>query len=199
MTPANALTIARFALAPVFLLLLLREEARSLWAASGVFALAAVTDTVDGWLARRSGTVTRIGRALDPVADKLLVALALLGLARLRVPGVAWWMVIVILGREVLVTVLRSWASRRGIAVPVSRLGKAKTTLQMGFAAVALAVLCVRALMDPRPASWLRPTEPLATLLGLALLATTAATVLSGLDYARKARAALARIGRGAA
>lgn len=199
MTLPNALTLARLALAPVFAILLLAETAPTLWAASGAFTLAAITDTVDGWLARRTGTVSRMGRALDPLADKLLVALALVAFVRLGIPGVETWMVAAIVGREVLVTALRSVASRRGVGVPVSRLGKWKTTFQMGFVFALLATLSVRAVIDPAPEFWEQPGATLETPFRLAFLVTTLITILSGLDYAWKARAALGSPGRPAA
>jgi CDP-diacylglycerol--glycerol-3-phosphate 3-phosphatidyltransferase len=197
MTPATGLTVARLALAPVFVAFLMRGSAPSLWVAAGVFALAAVTDGADGWLARRTGTVTRVGRALDPLADKLLVALALVAFAVLRVPGVDAWMVAAIVGREVLVTLLRSTAGRRGATLPVSRLAKWKTTLQMGFVVAMLAAMSARAAVDPRPP--FGPGERLHGPLRAVLLATTLVTVLSGLDYARRSRGVRAPARGGAA
>ena len=192
MTVANLLTLLRLVLAPLFVVFMMRETVLGVWSASAVFTLAALTDTVDGWLARRTGTITRFGRALDPVADKLLVACALLTFLELRVPGVAVWMVGVILAREVLVTALRSFASRRGTGLPVSRLGKWKTTFQMTFVFGWLAVMSLRAARDPAPATWRHPGDPLETVLRLAFLLTTLITLASGLDYAWKTRAAFA-------
>jgi CDP-diacylglycerol--glycerol-3-phosphate 3-phosphatidyltransferase len=191
MTAATVLTIGRLALAPVFCVLLLREDARSLWVAAALFAIAALTDNVDGWLARRTGTVTPVGRVLDPLADKLLVALALLAFVRLDVSGVELWMVGAILAREVLVMWLRGAAGRRGVAVPVSPLAKWKTTVQMAFVAAVLALMCYRATRDPAPAFWKQPGNG-ARGVEIALLLTMLITVLSGLDYFWRTRGALA-------
>ena len=192
MTAATILTIARLAMAPVFCFFLLRAEARALWAAAGLFALAAITDKIDGWLARRTGTETPVGRALDPLADKVLVALALLAFLRLGVAGVDRWMVGLILSREILVMLLRRTAGRRGVAVPVSALAKWKTTVQMAFVGVVLAMMSALALKDPAPSSWIRPGDALRAGVEIALLATTLITVVSGLDYAWRTRAVIA-------
>lgn len=192
MTVATSLTLMRLALAPLFVVFLLRETAHSLWAASAVFVVAALTDTVDGYLARRTGTVTRVGRILDPLADKLLVALAYVAFLFLGVPAVKSWMVGAILGRELLVTGFRSFAGRRGVTIHSSPLAKWKTTLQMAVVFVLLLLMSVRAASDPAPAYWKHPGDPIAAgaLYG-ALVVTTLITLLSGLDYFWKNRALL--------
>lgn len=190
MTVANFLTLVRLALAPVFVLFLKEETVSGLWSASAVFTVAALTDTADGWLARRTGTITRLGRALDPVADKLLVALALAMFAAMHVPGVAAWMVAVVVGREVLVTALRTIASRHGVGVPVSTLGKWKTTFQMTFVFLWLGIMSFRALSSADPAAWRQPGQPWEMLLRIAFAVTMLITIASGLDYAAKTRRA---------
>jgi CDP-diacylglycerol---glycerol-3-phosphate 3-phosphatidyltransferase len=195
MNAANALTIVRLALAPVFVLLLRQDTVLGMRSAAAVFTLAALTDTVDGWLARRTGTITRFGRAADPLADKLLVALALGTFVTLGVPGVAAWMVVAIVAREVLVTALRSFASRRGVPVPVSRLGKWKTTFQMTFVFLWLGVMVLRARADVPPPAWRRPGDPWEVLLAAGFAVTVGITIASGLDYAWRTRAVFARRG----
>jgi CDP-diacylglycerol--glycerol-3-phosphate 3-phosphatidyltransferase len=148
---------------------------------------------VDGWLARRTGTVTPIGRVLDPLADKLLVALALLAFVQLGIPGVEVWMVAAIVGREFLVTGLRSFAGRHGLPLPVSGLGKWKTTFQMSFVTAVLALMSLRAWMDPSPSFWKQPGDALRAPVKVAFLVTTLLTIASGLDYAWRARAAFGR------
>ena len=110
-------------------LLVFREPPLPVLAAC-VFAFAAATDAVDGWLARRLQLVSGFGQFLDPLADKLLVGTALVPLAADgRLP---WWAVIVILVREFLVgVVFRVWLARRGRALPASRMGKLKTITQI--------------------------------------------------------------------
>jgi CDP-diacylglycerol--glycerol-3-phosphate 3-phosphatidyltransferase len=125
----NLLTLARVAAVPVVLVLLLSDSRESgIWAAA-IFGIAAVTDFVDGWLARKWGIVTVLGKFLDPLADKLIVMVALIMLIPLdRVPA---WAVFVILAREMIVTGLRSIASAEGIVIDASELGKYKTIYQM--------------------------------------------------------------------
>ena len=125
----NLLTLARVAAVPVVVVLLLSDSrASGMWAAS-IFGLAAVTDFVDGWLARKWGVVTVLGKFLDPLADKLIVMAALIMLIPLdRVPA---WAVFMILAREMVVTGLRSIASSEGIVIDASDLGKYKTIYQM--------------------------------------------------------------------
>jgi CDP-diacylglycerol---glycerol-3-phosphate 3-phosphatidyltransferase len=128
---ANVLTGIRLLLVPVFLAALLVDDGTDAgWRliAFGVFAVAAITDRFDGELARRRGLVTAFGTFIDPVADKALIGAALVGLSLLGL--VPWWATVVIMGREIGVTVLRMWVLRHGI-IPASRGGKAKTFVQM--------------------------------------------------------------------
>jgi CDP-diacylglycerol---glycerol-3-phosphate 3-phosphatidyltransferase len=198
MTVATSLTLARFALAPVFVALLVRGSAHALWAASIVFALAALTDSVDGYLARRTGTVTPVGRALDPLADKILVVSALFSFLLLHLGGdvVQDWMVGTIVVREVVITALRAVAARRGFTFLPSRLAKWKTTLQMGFVLALLAAMSMRARTDTDPAFWRDPGDVLRAPLTLVFLAATVITLLSGLDYLWQARAVVAPAAR---
>lgn len=199
MTLATRLTIARLVMAPLFVVFLLRETVHSLWIASALFTLAALTDTADGYLARRTGTVTKLGRMLDPLADKLLVAFAYLSFLILRVPGVEVWMVVIIVARELLVTWLRSHVGRRGVVIHSSPLGKWKTTFQMVVVFGLLALMSIRATQDPSPAYWKSPGASFTGVVWAALVITTAITLLSGLDYVWKNRAALRRAGTDAA
>ena len=125
----NILTLSRLAAIPVVVLLLQFESKTTcLWAAV-IFTLAAITDWLDGFLARRMGIVTVLGKFLDPLADKLIVMAALIMLIPLdRVPA---WAVFVILAREITVTGIRSIASAEGVVIAASDLGKYKTTFQM--------------------------------------------------------------------
>lgn len=191
MTVATQLTIARLVMAPLFVVFMLRETQHSLWIASGLFTLAALTDTFDGYLARRTNTITPLGRMLDPLADKLLVAFAYLTFLFLRLPGVEAWMVGVIIVRELLVTGLRSYVGRRGVIIHSSPLGKWKTTFQMVVVFAMLALMSYRAFIDPSPAYWKFPEAPVPAILTAALVVTTAITLWSGLDYVWKTRSAL--------
>ena len=126
----NALTIARIFLVPVVVTVLLARDipARTLWGAS-LFLAAALTDILDGYLARRRKQVTTLGRLLDPIADKLLISSALIALVwRNTAPA---WMVVVIIGREFAVSGLRSIAAHEGFSINVSRMGKGKMVMQV--------------------------------------------------------------------
>ncbi len=126
----NRLTVARMIMAPVFMGLLLSKGPGCRYAAFAVFLVASLTDFVDGYLARRYGWVSNLGKFLDPLADKLLVSLAFIGLAQLELVPV--WVVYAVVGRELLVTGLRSIAAYAGVLILPSRLGKLKAALQMG-------------------------------------------------------------------
>jgi CDP-diacylglycerol---glycerol-3-phosphate 3-phosphatidyltransferase len=132
----NALTLTRIFFVPVVVAVLLTGEIRNwaLWGA-GIFLAAALTDFLDGYLARRRKQITTLGRLLDPIADKLLISSALISLVQLHIaPG---WMVLIIIGREFAVSGLRSIAAHEGFSIEVSTLGKGKMTMQVA-AVVAL-------------------------------------------------------------
>ncbi len=127
---ANALTALRLLLVPVFAWLLLHDEGEQdpwRWAAAAVFVVAVLTDRFDGELARRRGLVTDIGKIADPIADKALTGTALVGLSVLG--ELAWWVTLVVLVREIAITVLRLALLRR-VVMPADRGGKIKTALQ---------------------------------------------------------------------
>ena len=125
----NILTLLRIALIPVMAVLLLSPSREAGFWAAAVFAVASTTDWLDGYLARRMGIVTTFGKFLDPIADKLIVMAALIMILPFdRVPA---WMVLVILGREIIITGLRGLASTEGIIIPASNLGKFKTIFQI--------------------------------------------------------------------
>lgn len=125
----NILTLVRIALIPVLAVLLLSPSREAGFWAAAVFSIASVTDWLDGYLARRMGIVTIFGKFLDPIADKLMVMAALIMILPFnRVPA---WMVLVILGREIIITGLRGIASSEGIVISASDLGKFKTIFQM--------------------------------------------------------------------
>jgi CDP-diacylglycerol--glycerol-3-phosphate 3-phosphatidyltransferase len=188
---ANVLTVARLFLVPVFLWLLLsgtgHETGLRVWAWAA-FAVASLTDRVDGELARRRNLVTAFGQIADPIADKALIGAALVGLSLLG--DLPWWVTVVVLAREVGVTLLRFWVIRHGV-IPASRGGKLKTLLQ-GLA-IGLYVLPFRGVLAS--ARW--------WLMAAAVLVT----VVTGADYVLRAlrlrrtsdRAAMKRARREAA
>ena len=125
----NILTLARIAAIPFVMLLIWRGAPKDCVLAAWAYSVAAATDYVDGWLARRWNQVTLMGRFLDPLADKIMIMGMLVMLVTLsRVPG---WLVVIILAREMTINGLRSVASMEGLEVPSDSLGKKKTALQM--------------------------------------------------------------------
>ncbi len=163
---ANVLTMVRILLVPVFgwLLLAHPDELGYQLAAVAVFVIASLTDRLDGKLARDRGLVTEFGTMADPLADKALMGTALVGLSWLG--ELPWWVTIVILVREVGITLLRFWVLRHGV-IPASRGGKAKTMAQ----AIAIGLYLL-----PLPDSW--------HLLAQAAMAVAVLlTVVTGVDY----------------
>jgi cardiolipin synthase len=174
LTLPNILTISRVLVIPVFVALFFVEATWAPWAALGVFAAAAVTDFLDGLIARRAGQYSEFGRFLDPLADKLLVAAALLILAGFgNIAGATLIAAAIILLREIVVSGLREFLGGLHIVVKVTPLAKWKTTIQM----VALGFLIVG---KAGPEGF--PT----VLVGEVLLWLAAAlTVVTGYDYLR--------------
>ncbi|HJQ42488.1 MAG TPA: CDP-diacylglycerol--glycerol-3-phosphate 3-phosphatidyltransferase [Jatrophihabitantaceae bacterium] len=168
---ANGLTVFRLALVPVFIVVLFWGDGHETsWriAAWAVFAVASITDRFDGDIARRRGLVTEFGKLADPIADKALIGAALVGLSALD--ELWWWVTIVVLVREIGVTLLRFWVIRHGV-MPSSRGGKVKTFLQA--VAIGLYVLPL--------SGWL---HDVATVIMAAAVVVALAT---GVDYVSRA------------
>ena len=159
----NLLTVLRIMLVPVLVVALLGNTPVGDVLAAVVFALASLTDFVDGYLARARDSITTFGKLMDPLADKLLVVAALVSLVSLH--RLAAWVAMVIITRELAVTVLRLGATQVGVVMAASNFGKLKTCLQI---AAILAVIAVHG-------------QPL--WVAALLYVTVAVTVLSGLDY----------------
>jgi CDP-diacylglycerol--glycerol-3-phosphate 3-phosphatidyltransferase len=134
----NVLTLMRILLVPVVVVALTDATPNGSWLAAGVFALAAVTDGVDGYLARTWQAVTTFGKVMDPIADKLLIAAALISLVSLD--RLAGWVAMVIIAREFAVSALRVAAGQQGVVIPASPLGKLKTIVQVGTVFTLIAV-----------------------------------------------------------
>ena len=167
----NALTMLRLVLVVPFAIALTWQDGTnptSRVVATVLFVVASVTDFVDGYLARKRNLVTTFGKIADPIADKLLTGVALIGLSALG--QLAWWVTLGILGREVLVTLLRLWVINKGV-IAASRGGKAKTVAQI--VAIVLYLL---------PLSGWGATVA-TVMMGVALLLT----VVTGVDYAVRA------------
>jgi CDP-diacylglycerol--glycerol-3-phosphate 3-phosphatidyltransferase len=128
----NTLTLTRIAAIPMIVWLLHRPTPASSLAAFVVFFVASLTDYFDGWLARRYALITPLGKLLDPLADKLLIVSALLMIAAGdRQPTIPAWLLVVIIGRELAVTGLRSIAAAEGVVLGAEGTGKLKMILQI--------------------------------------------------------------------
>ncbi|MGV1010197.1 MAG: CDP-diacylglycerol--glycerol-3-phosphate 3-phosphatidyltransferase [Dermatophilaceae bacterium] len=173
----NLLTLLRILLVPVFGWFLLADGGRNAGyrlVALGVFLVAMLTDRVDGNLARKRGQVTNVGMIADPIADKALLGMAFLGLSLLG--EVPWWITVVVLGRELSVTLVRFLVIRHGV-MPAGRGGKLKTVLQASALSLLVAPL------------WVLPAEPLWRGVAYAVLgAAVLVTVATGVDYLVQAR-----------
>ncbi|GHS86391.1 CDP-diacylglycerol--glycerol-3-phosphate 3-phosphatidyltransferase [Actinomycetota bacterium] len=171
---ANALTVARIVLVPFFAAALLVGDGDEVgWrlVAAGIFLVAAITDRIDGDIARRSNQVTDLGKLLDPIADKLLMGTALVLLSVLD--ELPWWVTVVVLVREIGITVMRFFLLRY-LVLPASRGGKIKTVLQ----SVAIGL-------------YLLPLDHLPDAVGIVAAvvmgAAVALTLVTGVDYVRTA------------
>lgn len=192
-TPANVITLLRICLVPIFVVALLSpwpewfgvlhvvtDQMKALVAA-GVFVLISCTDWIDGYLARSRNEVSDFGKFLDPLADKILVAAALIALVELRV--IPSWPVLIILTREFIVSGIRMIAATKGVVIAASWYGKAKTVLQI----IAIVMFLIKdSLHLPNFTSAVE--NPLYVASWLVMIAALVMTVLSMLDYISKAR-----------
>ena len=168
---ANVITVVRILLAPVFVWMLLADAGHDgplRWAAAVLFVLAIATDGVDGAIARRNNLVTDLGKLLDPIADKVLTGGALISLSILG--ELPWWVTIVILVREIGITVYRFVVIRQGV-IAASRGGKLKTIIQS--VAISLALFPLWTVLG----GWVH------WLNGIAMTLAVILTVVTGLDY----------------
>jgi CDP-diacylglycerol---glycerol-3-phosphate 3-phosphatidyltransferase len=159
----NALTLLRILAVPVVVVALLGETPNGDELAAAVFALAALTDGLDGYFARSRDAVTTFGKLMDPLADKLLITAALVSLVSLD--RLQAWVAMVIIAREIAVTGLRAIAAERGVVIAASWMGKLKTVLQ---------IAAIFALIAANPAP---------TWVDVLLYVAVAATLISGADY----------------
>lgn len=171
MNLANKLTLSRIVMIPIFVYFLLQGDDVNMGIAGGIFILASITDFLDGYIARSRNLVTKFGKFMDPLADKLLVMSAFICLVELQI--VPSWIVIVILAREFIVSIFRAIAAADGIVIAASKLGKYKTTTQM----ITIILLC----FGNFPFNQLNIPMDI-----IFLYICTALTILSGVDYMMK-------------
>lgn len=167
----NKLSLLRILLVPLFLFLILGKIKYGIYLSAAVFIIAASTDGIDGHIARTTNQVTKLGKFLDPLADKFLITAAIIALVQLnKLPG---WIAFIIISRDLMVNLLRMLAASEGVVIHASSLGKLKTTVQI----IAVASL----LLDNYPFHLINfPFSYLTLYIALML------TVVSGLDYLSK-------------
>ncbi|GMU66143.1 MAG: CDP-diacylglycerol--glycerol-3-phosphate 3-phosphatidyltransferase [Acidobacteriota bacterium] len=176
----NLLTVGRILLVPILVTVLFTKVPGKEWVGLGLFLAAALTDFLDGFLARRWRQVTRLGQLLDPAADKILMASAFVSLIELEPEVTPAWMVAVILAREFAVGALRNVAASDGHVIAAGWAGKIKTVVQI----VAISLLIIHAELGE-----FRHLAP------ISLWIAVVVTVYSGVDYFLRYRRVLARAG----
>lgn len=177
MNIANKITISRILMVPLFMVLLVGSLPYGRVLALGVFVIASATDWLDGYLARKYQLITKFGQFMDPLADKLLVMAALIGFV--ETGDLPAWIPVLILTRELLISIFRAVAAAEGIVIAASKWGKYKTVSQM--------IMIILMLMNNYPFSqWGIPMDWIFVWLAVAL------TLISGWDYIYMNRAVLA-------
>lgn len=160
----NVLTVGRIVITPLMVIALLQQTRDGDLIAAAIFAIASITDFIDGWLARRADVISAFGKLMDPIADKLLVLGAMIPLV--IADRLAWWVAVVIIVREVVVTIARVLIQRRGgEVIAAAQLGKLKTVVQLW-------ALLLLMLFDPAP-----------LLVDVTVWAAVVLTIVSGIDF----------------
>ena len=177
----NQLTIARIILTFFFMYFVSQEGLVTIVAATVIFALASLTDILDGYFAKKHNQISDFGKLMDPIADKVLILAAFLAFVRMRI--VVDWMVVLILGREILVTGMRIFALTKGKVLAAERAGKHKTVSQVVAIFAILGFLIFREFLSSRQRwsygieAWWRCG------IDIFMLATVSLTIISGLSY----------------
>lgn len=168
MNLANKLTVLRIFLIPVFMVFLLGKIPYGAQIAAGIFIIAAVTDILDGYFARKRNEITNLGRFMDPLADKLLVSAALISLVQMG--KLSAWVVVIIIGREFTISILRAVAAAEGRVIAASWWGKAKTIFQI--------IAIISFLINNFPFSYINfPFDTIVMWIAVVF------TIISGVDY----------------
>ncbi|NLI15293.1 MAG: CDP-diacylglycerol--glycerol-3-phosphate 3-phosphatidyltransferase [candidate division Zixibacteria bacterium] len=185
MSLPNLLTLSRIILSPVYMVLFLIENPYSRLAATIVFVVAALTDLLDGYLARKRGITTGFGKFMDPLADKILVSTAFISFVNLGYAKT--WMISVIIVREFLITGLRSLAAYKGMIITPSFAAQWKTASQMVVISCILVFINLKTLMIPKGYNWEMFYSPMTnTVFDTMILITLVLTVGTGIDYLLK-------------
>lgn len=182
MTTPNKLTLLRIIIAPLFVYFFVIDSFVMRLIALGLFVIAALTDMIDGYLARKSGTTTSFGRFMDPLADKILVSSALISFVALDYASV--YPVLIIIGREFGITGLRLLAASRGQIIAPTPGAKLKTFLQLVVVGAVLTFISLESGLRQAGNTWLeRSTIDFQFYFNLAFWLTAAVTAITGLDY----------------
>lgn len=189
MNLANKLTLIRIFLVPIFLVFIaVKDIPYGKEIATTIFILAALTDKLDGYIARSRNQITKFGKFMDPLADKLLVTSALVSLVELQV--IPTWVAMIIIAREFAVTGLRAVAATEGIVIAASAWGKAKTVTQI--VAIVLALISInKGNLNASATFMMIPYSYIIILAKVAMVAAIIITIISGLDYFIKNKEAI--------
>jgi CDP-diacylglycerol---glycerol-3-phosphate 3-phosphatidyltransferase len=148
----NLISMSRILVAPIFLILIFRDELWAKWAAGLLFAWGAISDYLDGYLARKNNLKSDFGALLDPLADKILFLSVFVSFVQLDL--VPAWMVVIIAAREFLITGFRQVAQSRNVIIAASRGGKHKTVSQIVAISFTLAIICAQATVEAYQGKW---------------------------------------------
>ncbi len=147
MNLANRLTLLRLALVPVFMIFTILDHFWTRFFALWIFITASLTDLIDGYVARKYGEITEFGKLMDPLADKFLISAAFISFVGMRELQVPSWMVVLIIGRELIVTGLRLLAAAKGEVLSADMSGKLKTSVQLTAVTTIMVILCVNSFL----------------------------------------------------
>lgn len=176
MNLANKLTIIRIILVPIFLIFMTLNKPYSIFVAIFIFIIAALTDKLDGYVARSRNEITNFGKFMDPLADKLLVTSALVSLVEYNI--IPTWAAMIIIGREFAVTGLRAVAASEGVVIAASWWGKIKTVIQI----IAIIFGLITLVYNPAYIRYITY---------ISIIAAVIITVISGVDYFVKNKKAI--------
>lgn len=178
----NKLTVARILITPVYLALILWESLpHRFLIATLVYSIAAITDAIDGKLARKNNQITNFGKLLDPIADKILTTSALLAFMQMGLCNI--WIVMIVLTREFTVASIRMIAAADGVVIPANIWGKLKTVSQMTFTIVIMLLGEVYSILAAHNPVWYGKMPALALISNILLWITAVLTVVSGVIY----------------
>jgi len=187
MNLANRITLVRISMVPFFIFFMAMDGFYMRLMALIVFAAASITDSIDGYVARKYGTITNFGKFIDPLADKLLVSAALISFVEIKELSIPPWIVIIIISREFIITGLRSIAAAKNIIIPAAMAGKFKTFSQMTTIIVILVILCMNSVLKEffgSNAYMIHTFQSVVKIIPFTLMFITAVfTLISGLTY----------------